>query len=183
MANKLPALLVIDVQNAFCPGGILAVPNRDLEQVIKLLNLAMRFFFRNDWPIFASIYCKTSAIGAKFRQDLEMPKGVHIIKKGINGFRDGLSAFDGYIFLSDCSFEEMLREQGITDLYMGGIGTNIGIRKSALDSKRNGHNTFLLRDACWAIHTDESTALKEMRQAGITFTTTDELIRYPVRRR
>lgn len=197
MANHCPALLVVDVQNDFCPGGALAVPRGN--EVVEPLNKVIRLFDRNHWPIFFSrdwhppntrhfkefggvwpVHCVARTPGANFHPDLSIPKGAYIIDKGVDEFRDGYSAFDGHIYLSDSSLEEMLREFGLTELYAGGLATDYCVKNSALDSVRNGHKTCLIIDACRAVNlqpNDSFNAIQEMRKAGITLTRSDELLK------
>lgn len=197
MTEHHPALLVVDVQNDFCPGGALAVPKGN--EVIKPLNKVTRLFERNHQPIFFSrdwhppntrhfkefggqwpIHCVARTPGANFHPDLYMPKGAYIIDKGVDEFRDGYSAFDGYIYLSDSSLEEMLLNFGVTELYINGLATDYCVKNSALDSARNGHKTFLILDACRAVNlkpNDGFNAIQEMRKAGVIFTRSDELLK------
>lgn len=198
MANQLPALLVVDVQNDFCPpNGTLAVPRGN--EVIEPLNKVIRLFERNYQPIFFSccwhpirtrhfrayggtwpVHCVANTEGAKFHSELNMPKGSFIIQKGVDSDSDAYSPFEGYIYLADANLEEMLREFGVTNLYIGGLATDYCVKNAALDSVRNGHKTFLILDACRAVNlkpNDGFNAIQEMRKAGVIFTRSDELLK------
>lgn len=199
------ALLIIDVQNDFCPGGALAVPNGDqvIEPLNKMVEYATESANRADWVIFASrdwhprktkhfkkwggtwpIHCVANTPGAEFHPELkiEFPEfGVIDISKGTRPDEDGYSAFEGETSPNDrFSLETCLRYFKVKETYIGGLATDYCVKATALDSVNKSFKTHLLIDACRAVNVnpgDELRALSDMANAGVEFTTTDEVIR------
>lgn len=197
-----PALIIVDVQNDFCPGGTLAV--NDGDKVVYPLNQGIRFFEKMGWPVFAScdwhppdskhfavnggkwpIHCVRHTPGACFHPDLYISVSTQIICKGTSYNDDGYSAFDGYVmdywsYGVDRSLKDELGFNGVSDLYIGGLATDYCVKATCLDARKFGYTVYLLTDACRAVNlkpTDETDALKEMREAGVVLTTTDEILR------
>ena len=177
------ALLIVDVQNDFCPGGALAVPDGD--RVIPVLNRAIERFSEAGLPVFASRdwhppdtkhfktrggpwppHCVAGTPGAAFHPDLRLPPGATVVSKGQDRNDDGYSAFeattdDGRTLADD------LRERGVTDLYVGGLTTDYCVRATALDARAAGFRVTVLADAVAGIDEDDSRrALDEIRAAG-----------------
>ena len=190
------ALLIVDVQNDFCPGGALAVPNGN--QVIEPANKVARYADESRWPIFFScdqhprnskhfaefggqwpVHCIRGTEGAKFHPDLLIPKGAFVISKGLDPKEDGYSPFEGKrngILLSDF----LLTDLGVTDLYVAGLATDYCVKAACLDAIKYRLRVYLLTDACRAVNVkpgDDIRALSEMANAGVEFITTDEVIR------
>ena len=185
-----PALLIVDVQNDFCPDGALAVPNGD--RVLDPLNKVIRFFVEHRKSIFFSCdqhpentkhflkwppHCVVGTNGAAFAPGRQVPKGAYILSKGTDPDKDGYSAFEGSAFGN--LFETLLLDFGITKLYVGGLATDYCVKASCLDARKLGYDVSLLTDACRAVNlkpTDETDALEEMHRAGVVFTTTDDAL-------
>lgn len=189
------ALLVVDVQNDFCPGGALAV--KDGDKVVEPLNQMIDIFWHKGKPTFCSrdwhpentkhfekwpVHCCQNTPGAEFHPALN--NMAVTVTKGISTEDDGYSPFEGtvgYINKNNrISFNEALIELKITDLYIGGLATDYCVKAACLDARKLGYNVYLLTDACRAVNlkpTDEANAIEEMKMAGVIMTTTDEVLR------
>lgn len=173
------ALVVVDVQNDFCPGGALGVEGGD-EVVAPLNSLITEFLARGDlvfksrdwhpaqtkhfkdyggtWPV----HCVQNTRGAEFHPDLLDDPRVQIISKGL-GDEDCYSAFDG------TDLGERLRAAGVGEVWVGGLATDYCVKQTVLDSVRAGFRTVALREAMRAVNVrpgDGERALEEMRAAG-----------------
>ncbi len=177
------ALLAVDVQNDFCPGGALAVPEGDA--VVPVLNRYVDFFAARDRPGFASRdrhpektapfkdvggvwprHCLQGTEGARFHPGLEVPENAIIISKGMNPEEDNYSVFDGYDS-GGRSFLQVLRESGTKELYIGGLATDYCVKDTALDALKNGLQVKLLSDAIRGVGVvDSRKALREMVSQG-----------------
>ncbi|MDO8496707.1 MAG: bifunctional nicotinamidase/pyrazinamidase [bacterium] len=190
------ALLVVDVQNDFCPGGALPAP--DGNQVIKPLNKVIAYFHKNRWPVFLSRdwhpeetkhfekfggpwrpHCIQNTRGADFHPDLQFGSGLsYIISKGMDpNVIDSYSPFKGTAH--GCMLDELLRSHWINELYIGGLATDYCVKEAVLDACKLRYNTYLLTDTCRAVNLkpgDDVRALSEMANAGAQFITTSEVI-------
>ena len=193
------ALIVIDVQSDFCPGGALAVPDGD--QVVAPINAMMQQFdtviLTQDWhpsghSSFASSHpghgpfdttempygqqvlwpdhCVQGSSGAAFHSDLRTD-GDLIIRKGFRPDVDSYSAFFENDQTTPTGLEGYLRSRGITDLTMVGLATDFCVAFSALDARRLNFSVRVVLDACRAIDLDGSlsTQMENMRQRGVKF--------------
>ncbi len=192
------ALIVIDVQNDFCPGGALAVPGGD--QVVPVINAMMPAFdaviLTQDWhpaghSSFASSHpgkdpfgmtemaygpqvlwpdhCVQGSDGAAFHPGLRTD-GDLIIRKGFRPAIDSYSAFFENDRKTPTGLEGYLRTRGITALVMTGLATDFCVHYSAVDAAGLGFAVEVRLDACRAIDMDGSlnAALEAMRGAGVT---------------
>ncbi|WP_085696050.1 bifunctional nicotinamidase/pyrazinamidase [Pseudomonas sp. B26(2017)] len=181
------ALLVIDVQNDFIPGGQLAVPEGDL--IVPLINrLAGQFkqvVISQDWhpaghASFASSHpgrqpydliqlpygeqtlwpdhCIQCSRGAEFHSGLDLPHAQLIIRKGCNPDIDSYSAFLEADRVTTTGLAGYLKERGIDTVYMVGLALDFCVMFSALDARAAGFNTFVVLDACRAIDLNGSRA-------------------------
>jgi nicotinamidase/pyrazinamidase len=180
MSNeKRRALIVVDVQNDFCPGGALAVPRGD-EVIAPLNRLIEEFLSRGrlvvktrDWHpevtkhfkdyggIWAK-HCVQNTKGAEFHKDLIDDPRIHIVSKG-TGQTDGYSGFE------NTSLAELLREHDIEEIWIGGLATDYCVKNTALDALKEGFKVKLIRDAVRAVNLqpdDEKRAINEMQAAG-----------------
>jgi nicotinamidase/pyrazinamidase len=184
--KKTKALLIVDVQRDFCPGGALPVPHGD--QVVPVLNEYIKECAAEGLPVLASrdwhphrtrhfkefggpwpVHCVQNTPGAAFHSDLRLPKNTVIISKGQDPDKDGYTAFEGRDeqgqFLKD-----ILEDLGTKELFVGGLATDYCVKASALDARKNGFKVFLLSDAVRGVdlHPDDSKkALEEMSAQGI----------------
>ena len=188
------AVLVIDVQRDFCPGGALAVPDGD--RVVPVLNrvlhaahaLGQALYATRDWhPPDSShfvagggpwpVHCVAGSNGARFHSDLHLPEGTLIVSKGLETNSDGYSAFAGC--LDDGTPLALdLRRRGVTHLVTGGLATDYCVRHSILDAIQQGWRVTLLTDAIAAVELtpgDGERALAKMRAAGVQCRRSTEL--------
>jgi len=180
-------LLVIDVQNDFCPGGNLAVPGGD--EIVPLINkLGTRFadvVLTQDWhpaehQSFASQHdghqpfetieaaygpqtlwpdhCVQGTAGASFHEDLDLPQAELIIRKGFRAEIDSYSAFYENDHSTATGLAGYLRERGIRKLFLCGLATDFCVNFSAVDASKEGFETTVIEDACRAIDLEGSLA-------------------------
>lgn len=176
-----PALLVIDVQNDFCPGGALAVNEGD--QVVPLINELVPQFelvvYTRDWhpqnhisfakqPKFVDrswpVHCVVNTRGADFHPDLTFTLNAMIIEKGTAVDDKAYSAFQGTILA------QSLHKLGVDTVFITGLATDYCIKASAFDALKEGFQVYLVEDACKGVDNPAGTvkkALVEMGQAGI----------------
>lgn len=193
------AFLIVDVQNDFCPGGALAVPNGD--EVVEPINRAIEKAKSDDIPIFASrdwhslynkihfqpigpwpIHCVTGTKGAEFHSDLKFPENVIVISKGMGKDEDAYSAFDGFWICGSelIKFAPALFLLRIRTLNVVGLATDYCVKATVLDALRSGLKVNILIDACRAVNVnpgDGDKAIDEMKRAGANIITTEEFLR------
>lgn len=184
------ALLVVDVQNDFLPGGNLAVPRGD--EVIPALNRCLAIFSRLKLPLFASRdwhpadhcsfrrqggpwppHCIAGTKGAAFAPGLELPSGTTIISKANTRERDAYSAF------GETDLDRRLKDAGVRRLFAGGLATDYCVLNSVKDALGLGYALILLTDAVRAAEIapgDGERALAEMRKLGAQFALSTELL-------
>lgn len=179
------ALLVIDVQNDFCPGGALAVPDGDtiVPGINSLMADAKVVILTQDWhpaghSSFASAHpgkspmemtempygpqvlwpdhCIQGSPGAAFHSDLHVDRADLIIRKGFNPAIDSYSAFFENDRATPTGLEGYLRTRGIGRLTMVGLATDFCVNYSALDASRLGFEVAVRTDLCRAIDLDGS---------------------------
>ncbi len=189
------ALLIIDVQNDFCPGGTLAVTEGD--SVVEPLNDMIKLAREKGWLIIASrdwhpkdtahfkefggiwpAHCIEGTAGAKFKHGLLLPEKTVIINKGTSKEDDGYSPFEGVDSILDLPLAQILKIKGITDIFVGGLATDYCVKAGVLDALKNGYEVFLLEDAVKAVNLkpdDGANAIAEMREAGAIITDTTEV--------
>jgi nicotinamidase/pyrazinamidase len=181
------ALLIVDVQNDFCPGGALPVPGGD-EVVPVLRRLAQRFtalgrpvYASRDWHPADSrhfadhggswpVHCVQDTPGARLREDLQLPSSTMIVSKGRARHDEGYSAIPGDV-AGRGSLLEDLRTRGVDALYVGGLATDYCVKHSVLDALQQGFQVTVLTDAVRAVDVkpgDGTHALEEMQRAGAT---------------
>ena len=190
------ALLVIDVQNDFCPGGALAVPEGDA--IVPGINALMDDFgaviLTQDWhpaghSSFASTHkaapmsmidmpygpqvlwpdhCLQGGTGAQFHADLNTTRADMIIRKGYNPAIDSYSAFFENDHTTPTGLEGYLRTRAITTLTMVGLATDFCVNYSAVDAAKLGFDVTVRMDLCRAIDFDGSldAAVARMNGAG-----------------
>jgi nicotinamidase/pyrazinamidase len=182
------AVLLVDVQNDFCPGGALPVP--DGNRVVPVLNAAVEQAVRQGLPIYASrdwhppvtshfkehggswpVHCVRDSPGARFHPGLRLPPEAIVVTKGVDPASHGYSAFDGTI-PGGVPLGEDLRRRGITHLIVGGLATDYCVKQSVLDARRQGFEVTVLQDAIAGVDVspgDSARAVEEMRTAGVRF--------------
>lgn len=189
-------LVVIDVQNDFCPGGALAVPHGD--EVVPIVNrLAGQFrnvVLTQDWHppehfSFASTHpgrrphevitatygpqvlwpdhCIQATSGAEFHKLLEIPHASLILRKGIHRKIDSYSAFYENDHATPTGLVGYLRERGLTRIFLVGLAFDFCVRYSAEDAHREGFGVFVIDDACRSIDIDGSLAATRRSLAAL----------------
>ena len=191
------ALLVIDVQNDFCPKGALAVTNGD--KIVKGINALMPDFdaviLTQDWhpaghSSFATSHdadpmsvvqmpygpqvlwpdhCIIGTSGAQFHQDLNVDNADMLIRKGYNAKIDSYSAFFENDHQTPTGLEGYLRTRGIDTLTLVGLATDFCVNYSAVDAANLGFDVTVRMDLCRAIDFDGSlaAAVEGMKKAGV----------------
>ena len=180
MSMKKKALIVVDVQNDFCPGGSLAVSHGD--EVVPPLNRLIKDFLDQGEPVYKTrdwhpartkhfaayggtwpIHCVQGTKGAEFHADLSNDPRITIISKGTDESADGYSGFDR------TNLSQLLRDEGVDELWIGGLATDYCVKHTVLDARREGFEVKALADAMRAvnINTDDgANAIAEMKAAG-----------------
>jgi nicotinamidase/pyrazinamidase len=180
MGNGKKALVVVDVQKDFCPGGSLAVMNGD--KVVAPLNKLMNEFLDRGEPVFKTrdwhpaqtkhfkayggtwpVHCVQGTRGAEFHPDLLDDPRITIISKGTDEAADGYSGFDG------TNLARLLREEEVEEVWVGGLATDYCVKHTVLDARREGFEVKALADVMRPVNEDPqdgAEAIAEMRGAG-----------------
>ncbi|MEM0049597.1 MAG: nicotinamidase [Candidatus Bathyarchaeia archaeon] len=187
--GKGDALIIVDVQIDFCPGGALPVPEGD--KIVPVINEYIRKFkaagalivatrdwhppnhisFRSQggpWPP----HCIQGTRGAEFHPDLRLPEGALIISKATDPLKEAYSGFEG------TDLTDKLREAGIKRVFVSGLATEYCVKNTVLDAVERGFETFLLEDAVRGIDVkpgDVERAIKEMLERGAKKITLTEI--------
>lgn len=183
---RTDALIVVDVQRDFCPGGALPVPQGDqvvpaINRVLELgdwLTVATRDWHPGDhcsfeaqggiWPV----HCVAGTPGAAFHPALDATRIRQIISKATT--REG-EAYSGF---QDTGLTALLRGQGIGRVFVCGLATDYCVKATALDARRAGFEVIVLADAIRGVEVhagDCAKAIQEMQAAGVRFAKTAEL--------
>ncbi len=172
------ALLVVDVQNDFCPGGALPIDEGD--EVVAALNpwiaaaseQGVPIFLTRDWhpaghPSFAvnggswPLHCLQDTHGAAIHSGLLTPQGAEVVTKGTRFDQDQLSVFD------QTGLADKLRRDGIRRLWVGGLALDVCVLATVLDGCHEGFEVQLLVAGCRPVTAEGGReALATMRQAG-----------------
>lgn len=178
-ADKKRALLVVDVQNDFCPGGSLAVDHGD--DVVKPLNKLIGQFLANGEPVYETrdwhpadtkhfaayggtwpVHCVQGTPGAQFHPRLNQDSRIRVVSKGL-GDTDCYSAFD------ETDLADELHRLGVTEVWVGGLATDYCVKNTVLDALKEGFEVKAVENAMRAVNLkpgDDERALAEMRAAG-----------------
>jgi nicotinamidase/pyrazinamidase len=172
-------LIVVDVQNDFCPGGALAVAHGD--EVVAPLNKLIEEFLERGEPVFKSrdwhpektrhfaahggtwpVHCVQNTKGAEFHPELIDDMHIRVVSKGL-GDEDSYSAFDR----TDLALQ--LRRLGVDEVWVGGLATDYCVKQTVLDALKEGFRVKALKDAMRAVEVkpgDGESAIAEMQNAG-----------------
>lgn len=189
LPDHASALLVVDIQNDFCPGGTLEVPEGDA--IIPQVNEYIRRFYTQGSPVIASrdwhphghcsfkeqggpwpAHCVQDSWGGQFHPKLALPPEATIVSKATDPKREAYSAFDG------TSLGKRLRGLGIETLFVSGLATDYCVKTSVLDARKLGLGVVVLEDAIRGIDVtpgDCDNATREMHEAGALFATALDL--------
>ncbi|MGE5548653.1 MAG: bifunctional nicotinamidase/pyrazinamidase [Solirubrobacterales bacterium] len=182
---RTDVLLVVDIQNDFCPGGALPVIRGD-EVVAPILRLAHAFehvLLTQDWhpadhASFASAHpgrqpfeivdmpygeqrlwpdhCVQGTRGAEFHPSFTLPKAELVIRKGFRRDIDSYSAFVENDRTTPTGLTGYLRERGFTRVFLAGLATDYCVRYSAIDARHHGFAVMVIEDACRPIGTGQA---------------------------
>jgi nicotinamidase/pyrazinamidase len=186
MSNPKQALIVVDVQNDFCPGGTLAVAHGD--EVVEPLNEQIDEFLERGAPVYKSrdwhpattkhfqayggtwpVHCVQNTKGAEFHPALRDDPRITVVSKGL-GDTDCYSAFD------ETDLASQLREQGVEEVVVGGLATDYCVKNTVLDALKHGFKVKALKNAMRPVDLqpgDGDRAIEEMRAAGAEIVSTD----------
>ncbi len=187
------ALLIVDVQNDFCPDGALSVPEGN--EIVPILNEYIEYFlkekssiiFTRDWhprktkhfKEFGGLWpehCIENTKGAEFYPDLKLPKEAIVISKGTDPTKDGYSAFEATDFEGNDLFS-LLKGLKVQQIYIGGLATDYCVRQTTLAALKYGFNVKLLMDGIKGVDVtpgDSKAAIEEMLNAGAEKITLNE---------
>jgi nicotinamidase/pyrazinamidase len=179
------ALIVVDVQNDFCPGGALAVKNGD--EVVTALNRYIARFKAAGLPIFATrdwhpaktshfkeyggpwpAHCVQGTEGAAFHADLSLDDDIIVVSKGTAVDEDAYSGFQGENQMGE-PLAELLSARGVEKIFIGGLATDYCVKATALDGLKHGFKVVLLSDAIRGVNLsphDSDQALSALAEAG-----------------
>ena len=171
----IKALLIVDVQNDFCPGGALAVTDGD--QVVPVINQLIDQFdvvcASKDWHPDQTIHfdrwpvhCVANTPGADFHPQLNQDPIDQILFKGTSNQDDGYSAFEA----TNINLTQWLQQKGVEELTIVGLATDYCVKASALDAVDQGFQVVVKQEAIRAVNllpNDGNKALNEMKQAGV----------------
>jgi len=185
-SDKKRALLVVDVQNDFCPGGTLAIAHGD--EVVAPLNKLIDEFLRQGEPVFKSrdwhpeqtkhfaayggtwpVHCVQNTKGAEFHPELMDDIHIRVISKGL-GDEDCYSAFDGTTLALE------LRRLGVEEVWVGGLATDYCVKDTVLDALKEGFRVKAVENAMRSVELqpgDGERAIAEMRAGGAAIINTD----------
>jgi nicotinamidase/pyrazinamidase len=173
------ALIVVDVQNDFCPGGALPIEHGDA--VVPVLNRWIARAVANGVPVYASRdwhpaghvsfserggpwppHCLQDSEGARFHPDLALPDSVVKVTKGVRFDQDQNSAFD------QTGLAARLRREGIKRLWIGGLAEDVCVLATALDARKEGFDVILIENATRPVTVQGGEkARRMMRDAGV----------------
>ncbi len=174
------ALIVVDVQNDFLPGGSLAVPDGDA--VVPVLNRYAAAFAAGRFPVYATRdwhpsnhrsfkaqggpwppHCVADTNGAAFAPGLKLPAQTTVISKATTADKDAYSGFEG------TDLDARLRAQGVKRVFVGGLATDYCVLNTVRDARKLGYDVMLLTDAIRAVNVkpdDGKRAEEEMSRLG-----------------
>lgn len=190
------ALVIIDVQNDFCSGGALAVPDADslIPDINRLMPSFRHVFLTQDWHpeghvSFASSHpghlpfnrttlpygeqilwpdhCIEGTRGAQFHPGLEIPSGSTIVRKGTCKDMDSYSAFLENDHTTPVGLDALLREANVRAIVLAGLATDFCVLYSALDARKLGYEVTVVETACRAIDTEGSLAVAWTRMTDV----------------
>ncbi len=173
----MDALIVVDMQNDFCSGGALEVPDGDavIEPINRLAEQADFVVATRDWHppdhgSFAAnggiwpVHCVRDTPGAQFHPDIDQSRIDAVVDAGRTPDREGYSGFE------DTELERLLRERDVTEVHVGGLALDYCVKETALDARRAGFDVVLHRDATRPVEVqsgDGDRALADLRAAGV----------------
>ncbi len=180
----MKALLIVDVQNDFCPGGALPAPEGDkvVPAINKLMDIFTLIVASKDWHPENTIHfdtwpkhCIQGTKGAELHPDLRKDRIDQIVLKGTMNVDEGYSVFEGI----DIDLEKFLRDRGVDALYVVGLVTEYCVKESAIDAQKRGFITHVVKDAVEGVKLKEGdvdNAFGEMGKAGVKVISSAEIL-------
>ena len=173
------ALIIVDVQNDFCPGGALPIERGD--EVVPVLNDWIAAAMAGNTRIYASrdyhpkghmsfdesggpwpLHCIQDTDGAQFHPDLNLPADATVVTKGVRLDQDQNSAFD------QTGLATELKKHGVERVLVGGLAEDVCVLATALDGRREGFDVVLIQDATRPVTAEGgASARQQMRDAGV----------------
>jgi len=191
------ALIVVDMQNDFMPGGALPVPNA--LSIIPVINEYIRVFeeagalivFTRDWHPLNHIsfrsrggpwppHCVQNTPGAELHKDLRIPRSAIIISKAFKEDEEAYSGFKGVDLVSGKDMNTVLKERRVKRVFISGVATEYCVKATTLDAVDLGYQVFLLLDAIKGINQppgSEEQAVNEMLSKGVVGLTLSDIAR------
>ena len=167
------ALIIVDVQIDFCPGGALPVPDGD--RIVPAVNEYIEMFRIVGQPVFATRdwhpenhisfkenggiwprHCVQYTEGAKFHPDLKLPPDAFIISKGERPELEAYSGFQGTLL------DSLLKERGIKRIFICGLATDYCVKNTAIGALNFGYTTFILSDAIKGVDVNKGDSEKSI---------------------
>lgn len=183
--DERDALIIVDPQNDFCPGGSLAVPHGD--EIFQTINAVMPSFRHvlatqdwhppehkhfqvhgGPWPH----HCLQGTWGAEFHPALDAGRIQEVVQKGLDVDLDGYSGFAG------TDLVDRLRRRGVQRVFVAGLATDYCVKATAVEAVQHGFPTYVLTDVIRAVELqpgDGDRALAKMAEAGAQLITTAQL--------
>jgi nicotinamidase/pyrazinamidase len=184
------ALLLVDVQRDFFPGGALAAPSA--EEIIPAVNRLIGHFRRAALPVFATRdwhpenhcsfreeggpwprHCVAGTRGAAFHPEIDIPESVTVVSTATDPKKEAYSGFDG------TNLSSQLRHLGVSEVIVAGLATEYCVKATVLDALREGLDVIVARDGIRAVEVepgDGEKAIREMQEAGARFATVDAIL-------
>ena len=185
------ALIVVDIQRDFCPGG--ALPVTDGDEIIPAVNQLVRAFEKAGLPIFFTRdwhprnhvsfrdkggpwppHCVQNTPGASFHPSLAIPTDAEVIDKGTLQGEDAYSGFQG------TDLAHKLHGLHVVQIYVAGLATDYCVKNTVLDGEAQGFETYVITDCVRGVNlkrTDSATALRTMLSRGARQTTSGRLVK------
>lgn len=177
------ALLIIDVQNDFCPGGALAAPKGD--RIVPVINKLMEKFdlvlATKDWHPRDTVHfdkwpkhCVQGTTGAEFHPELNQHSIHKVFVKGTRNVDDGYSAFEA----TNESLVEYLEKNNVDTVFVTGLAIEYCVKSTVLDALKNHFKVFVVKDAVEGIYQNEDdvdNAFEDMENAGARLITSAEV--------
>ncbi len=191
MTREKKALIVVDMQNDFCPGGALSV---DIGDIMPRLNILIKYAEMSNWVIVASMdwhpaqtthfekwppHCIAGTKGADLYSELEFPSSTIILKKGMSDKDDGYSAFEGSVYITErTDLKSYLYSKGVADVYVAGLALDYCVKATAHDAWANYFRTHLVLDVTRSVSNDNAIpTILGMIDSRIEITTTRQVCR------
>jgi nicotinamidase/pyrazinamidase len=179
----MKALLIVDLQNDFCPGGALPAPEGD--KIVPVINRLMnkfdlivaskdwhpeKTFHFDKWPK----HCIQGTKGAELHPGLNQSRINQLVLKGTGDKDEGYSAFEA----TNIDLDKFLKDKSVYTVYITGIATEYCVKETALDAQKRGFITLVIKDAVEGVRLKEGdvkNAFEEMSKAGVKIVSSAEV--------